>query len=298
MTKQLKYFSIIVFSGLVVSVPLAIIASILSFTWENLAIALMAVFSTFATVIFGVWISKAQNKTTQIDPILDAAINWLKLESTTVRTEHKLKLTLELLKTDFDNFVKIVGIHEYTVHSPYAKCIFDLSIDVYTDLGVDLGNITDDVYNNLRAILGLNSNLGVDVPLGIKLSGGFTEVRHNGKPVGISDKIRYEKTKARFIDKIRVNPADKATFEYHTYGLYRLKDRLVWTVQELSDGFTVTVENGTQLPFGNLLYWINHHDREVIKIDKPFKTVDVIEFLCPVFPYQGFEMSWDFQDTD
>jgi len=90
---------------------------------------------------------------------------------------------------------------------------------------------------------------------------------------------------------------ENVSFDYYPYGIFRLRDRLIWTFQVMSNGLRLTVKSDTDDKNGFSKYIINHHNREKIKAgiaDSQQQNLEVLDFGDHILPYQGFEISWDF----
>jgi len=193
------------------------------------------------------------------------------------RTKHELKLTFKIEKIEGhkgNNCIKVEGVHEYTIANESEKEIPYRS-EIYTDIGPYLLYDTDGK------------------------RGGFKSVQVNGE-----DKTpeRISKSKELFLDVSPIPSKGNLHFKYHTYAYYRLVDRLIWTVQESSDPFTVEIINATGFHKNELLFWYNHDDRQMMD-SRGLKRLGanneyyVIEFSSPVQPYQGFEIFWNFEEA-
>jgi len=114
--------------------------------------------------------------------------------------------------------------------------------------------------------------------------------------------IKYENGKHNFLKGgYKLNPGYKNNqFEFHSVVYYRLIDRLIWTVQELSHGFKVRIINKTGItdPFE---IKINHHRESDIPVKLPLDTGDGyeqrIEIDSEILPYQGFELTWEIPES-
>jgi hypothetical protein len=134
------------------------------------------------------------------------------------------------------------------------------------------------------------------------LGGGFTSVHGpSGDLVGqeLAPYLREVGGKPRFEKVYAFRPGVPETFIVHTYGRFRLSDRLFWTVEHISSDFRVTIENCVALP-GSIGLKINHHREAQIagNVDRWRKEgADVIEFelLGEILPFQGFELQWRFE---
>ncbi len=94
-------------------------------------------------------------------------------------------------------------------------------------------------------------------------------------------------------------------FEFTSKESYRLKDRLIWTVEDLSDDFDITM-NVHAFGAEKLRVKINHHRSDRINPYKE-KAEDVdhatgtkfevlhFAFGSEILPYQGFEIMWDLE---
>jgi hypothetical protein len=114
--------------------------------------------------------------------------------------------------------------------------------------------------------------------------------------------IKHENGKHIFCKEYKLDRGHKNNqFEFHSVAYYRLTDRLIWTVQELSDGFNVRIINKTGIidPFE---VKINHHKECDISVKKT--SIDTgdgyekrFEIYSEILPYQGFEIMWEIPES-
>jgi len=262
------------FVGLVASSIIASIAIHFQLEWVNLATSFMGIFSFLVPIVGAIiWIIKRLFGSSST---VDEAVRWLASEKNVVRSNHSLVLTLTLEDIDGASHIKIKGVHKFTVSCPGVnESVRYPTEDIYTDLGI-FGSIE---------------------------SGGFTYVKIEGEQIftgqNLVGKLKTDKREAKvqFQHSVTIPSRGKKSFEFHTYGIYRTKDRLVWTVQDLSEAFDVMIINETGISDNeNLSFWINHHEGKNIRREMRVDALGhiPIKFTEPVFPYQGFEMFWNF----
>ena len=204
--------------------------------------------------------------------ITDAVFNLYNKSGTPIRKKHTLELTMEYDKKKND--IKISGVHRYRLHNNSLDGT-PKPLEIYTDLGRQ----------------------------GDPKSGGFNKAIIDGRTIeddeleGLQTHVReLDKVKACFCCDLEEQPCGYNTVEFHTYGYYRLKDRLIWTVQDFSENFTITVNNSTGFP-SHIWFKINHINEDKIHRSIKYpkeKPIRIIDFKSVVLPYQGFEMTWDF----
>jgi len=169
--------------------------------------------------------------------------------------------------------IKITGIHKYIVQNPFPDKALPVPISIYSGLG-----------------------------RGKFAKGGFKYVKIGDRRflkenLDAQISINAEQTTKCFKFHLSIPIGKTETFEYHTYGIYRLDELFVWTFQEMSDNIKLSVKNDTDYE-KTFIYKINHHNCEEIengRIDRSQKNFDTIDFREFIFPYQGFEISWDFK---
>jgi hypothetical protein len=111
--------------------------------------------------------------------------------------------------------------------------------------------------------------------------------------------ITDEPGKHTFLKRYELKPGDQNEFEFVSFDYYRLYDRLIWTVQNLSNDFTVRLINKTNHP-NQFKIKINHHrEKEILSTMK--KEEDCLgekcfKFNSYILPYQSFEIMWDFSE--
>jgi hypothetical protein len=136
-------------------------------------------------------------------------------------------------------------------------------------------------------------------------TGGFKRVevgQESFEGESLKRKLSYDRysTKVTFKHPIIIGTGDTESFIYHIYGIYRLHDRLVWAIEDLSDSFTLEVENKTGID-GKILFSFQHHDRATIMENIGWNeelTHCRIEFPSVNLPYEGFEMVWEFTESE
>jgi hypothetical protein len=107
--------------------------------------------------------------------------------------------------------------------------------------------------------------------------------------------VRTDSGKYVFTKTYDLQPGDTNAFEFRSYAYYRMADRLIWTVQELSDNFRVRIVNMTGQPHAFDIK-VNHHREEAIKTQiKDLRTSNeiLVDFNAEILPYQGFEVMWN-----
>jgi len=213
---------------------------------------------------------------------IQSSFDWLYSRADIVRTEQSFDFVLERHTYEGNPAVKISGIHRYTIKNPSATETLHIPIRLITELGwqsMDTGGFT-------CAIITTSS-------------GGRTQFQGET----IKRRIGYEMrslTGTTFKHDEKIPPGQSATFEFHTYGIYRLRDRFIWYSQDFSADCKITVINQTGSS-SLLWYQVYHHEREQIENgriqqDEKMLMSDIIIFGEPIFPYEGLAMYWDFND--
>ena len=108
--------------------------------------------------------------------------------------------------------------------------------------------------------------------------------------VSLSD----DRRKWQFRKEYRFSPREPSKFVIETFGCFRLSDRLIWTVEQISSDFTLRVVDRRE-PAGWLCVRVNHHRaNDVVRSERPTNgwTMRCVEFRGEVLPYQGFELQW------
>jgi hypothetical protein len=222
--------------------------------------------------------------------IAEKAYKRIKCYAKTVRYNHTLELTLTNASINGKNMVKVEGVHKYDLKNVSLFRAFDEYMEIYTDIGRQ----------------------------GDSQIGGFVKITVDGKTLESSElraAISYKNHKQYFEYPIKIKRNEKKSFEYHTLGLFSCKDRLIWTVQDLSEDFEIIIINRTNnivesfdVPDkdikNEIVFKINHDqefniNKNINQIHKEYvsnkwEDVYIIKFGYEVLPYQGFEMSWDF----
>lgn len=130
-------------------------------------------------------------------------------------------------------------------------------------------------------------------------SGGFALViEPDGTQLegdALGELVTYRNGKYIFSKTYRLQPGDGNTFEFRSYEYFRMRDRLSWTVQDLSDDFRVRIINQTGVPNAFEIQIKHHHEKEIIEAIKPIESAGEtqFEFNSELLPYQGFDVIWD-----
>lgn len=197
----------------------------------------------------------------------------LRENSNFVRMNHTLKIVFTLTQ---DNVVHLDGEHIFTLVNQKNR-LARKTFEIYTDLG------------------------------GWNKRGGFRSVVEPSNNVleGISLTrcIMSANGKTYFTKGYDIPAKSGAIFQFNTFGNYRRVDRLIWTVQDLSMDFTVTLVNNTGIKNAFFIK-VNHHRERDIRdrlTNLPASTdgqeIVRLDFKCEVLPYQGFEVMWDFESV-
>ena len=108
--------------------------------------------------------------------------------------------------------------------------------------------------------------------------------------------VTRESGKHMFKKTYNLQPGDKNAFEFRSVDYYRLADRVIWTVQDLSENLRVRIKNQTGRK-NVFKVKINHHcEQDVLDQMKMIEESNemIFEFNAEMLPYQGFEIMWDF----
>lgn len=109
--------------------------------------------------------------------------------------------------------------------------------------------------------------------------------------------IKYKYGKYVFEKQYELNPGAANSFEFASFDYYHLTDRLIWTVQTLSDSFSIQIINKTGFDTKELDMKIHHHNEDkIIKNIKKNKNKISIDFNSEILPYQGFEVIWRWEN--
>jgi hypothetical protein len=195
------------------------------------------------------------------------------------RTRTRQSLSLLMTKTNHEGHpaIEITGVHKYSIKNYSSLMKLNYALRIYTDIGRK----------------------------GQQNTGGFKHVeigQESFEGESLRQKLSYDRdtTKETFKHPVTIGKGDTENFVYHIYGIYQLHDRLVWAIEDLSDSFTLKVENKTGID-GKILFSFQHHDRatiiENIEWNKE-STFCKIEFPSVNLPYEGFEMVWEFVESE
>lgn len=237
--------------------------------WANFIIPLTGVGgSVFATALTNLIL----NRRLEGLPII-AVAQALSEHTKLLRKQHQLKLQFTLE----DNMIKATRCHEYTLYNPGLLPRRYL-VSMYTD--------TTSWNHDNRGEFTL-----VLEPSGYKLQGEELQ-RHTSRENG----------RVYFRKEYIFQHGESRPFRFYSTEYYRKQDRHIWSVEQLSEDFKVTIENDTGVK-GALRIRIRHHraieiDREMIHRDEPGGREEfMFSFGSEVLPYQGFEIMWDLAPT-
>ena len=320
--KQVTKIAIVILT-LVICIAILIVTILVDSRWDTLVIALISIIIVPFSTISWMWVTKDNKAKSVLRKMMENlkvlikgtsagrhliknSVRWVKLKNRVVRTNQTLEIKLDMIEICGDTYLKITRRHIYSLVSPNTNEVLGHKINIYTDLGFNLNELSE-----IDAESSLLEDLGFDVKCANAESrakirkGGFRSVSipHNAEPLKsnlLLDYVKYDGAKACFEykregkDEHDITIDNPLTFVYETYGFYRPKDRLVWTVQDLSENFKVTIISDKPLTRFNLKVWVNHHERNNIRLNEDtVRNVYTLDFTSPVFPYQGFELYWD-----
>jgi hypothetical protein len=191
------------------------------------------------------------------------------------RTKQSLTLILYPCIYKDEPAIKVIGKHKYT-----------------------LKNISDET---LEYSINYSAELGIQ---GEDDTGGLEYAK-------IGDEEEYDKDQIKnYVNHVNTDPAmvyfnlsekslepnGKLTFEFKTYGIYRVADHLIWTFQEYCEkDSTVEVINkvdDNENEPTELYFRVNHNEYD--KLTPQGTSKHTIKFKRSILPFGGFVVSWDF----
>lgn len=204
---------------------------------------------------------------------LNAVLNALYQHMRFIRKDHKIDLRFAIEH----DAIRVSKRHSYTLVNsvPYR---ISRKISMFTDTAF------------WRADAAGGFNLVVE-PSGNELMG-----------IELGRLTRRTEGKVLFEKEYEFAPRSANQFVFQSTSLYRTCDRLTWTVQDMSEGLYLTIENDTGFP-GSISVKINHHDE--LNICKRLKRVPLeggreeiyLDFGSEILPFQGFEITWRIEDA-
>ncbi|MCL2357548.1 MAG: hypothetical protein FWC70_10450 [Defluviitaleaceae bacterium] len=270
--KSIWTISEIIFS--VLGLVTALVFTILVTFYPNLidTVILHTLMMLTASTLFA--LSIMINRPEKNNPVVKSAYDFIEQRSFFIRTNQTIELTLDLIEKDNSKYIEITGIHLYTVYSPNTSKPSDFFVYYRPELG------KQSKANN----------------------GGFKRVlignKSCKKDINFSKFLSTKKHEIAFKYVDTIEPNNSLDFEFHTCGVYELKGRVTWAILDLCDGLILRIKNQTGLSGGKLEYSVNHHKKE--EIESKIKSCVMNDEICfnhPIFPYQGFEISWDFTES-
>lgn len=205
-----------------------------------------------------------------------------------IRYDHTLELRFSKKIINSQETIILVGEHKFTFKNDQILFSKSKKIEMYTDVGRQCQNIND--HEGFDSVQIDNTEYNYKKQLELEKKDMQVEKCFEKKPNG----------KVYFIKNVKIPRKNELRVVSRTFGIYRLEDRMVWTVQDLSKNFKVRVIDNTDcgMPFE---FKINHHDEKDIHINPDVtmthekRRVYDIDFSTPVLPYQGFEIKWSFK---
>ncbi len=137
--------------------------------------------------------------------------------------------------------------------------------------------------------------------------GGFSSIVEPGNGIlngsQLAQFVAPVEGKAQFAKKYWFWPGQALKFEIHTFGYFRLHDRLIWTVEHISRDFSVVIVDA-RAASAPCEVKVNHHRRAEIAEKKRWNNGAAdgpelsFDFLGEVLPFQGFELHWREDGTE
>ena len=144
----------------------------------------------------------------------------LKEYAKVIRKDHKLILKLSKTELNEEPAIRIDGVHSYKLYYNSINRGSEWNLAIYTDIGRQESSYF----------------------------GGFEEVYIDEKALTttqLREALTYKHHKQYFEYKINFNKNREVGLKYHTHGIFSMKDRIIWTVQDLSTNFDIEVINET-----------------------------------------------------
>jgi len=212
-----------------------------------------------------------ENEESPLSPITPV-FDWLYMQPNILRrTNQTFKLALTEESYDEETYIKICGMHKFTIFNPSKKA--------------------RKVKFNLISELGRQSILG----------GGFTECYYTMEEKGEFKRMPIpthklsDKSFCPF--KEDLTPSQKMSFEFHSYGIFRLHDRFTWYSQDFCERCDITIEKNYASSNSKINYHFNHHNASELDVHgkKSGDRQDTLNIDEPIYPYEGFTMLWNFE---
>lgn len=220
--------------------------------------------SILATTLVN-WIITRRLASLPINSIIEALAR--KTDFMRTRQEAELTFTLE------NGCVRLKKLHRYYLRNP-SHFVRSRKVSMYTDVSPD----NSDVTGGFEAVI---------EPDGTTLEGDL-----------LANYVIQKDSKHIFRKTYDLQPGDSNSFEFRSFDCYRTRDRLIWTVQDLSDGFRVRIKNRTGRRNAFKVKVNHHREREIQDQMKRLDLSDeiIFEFNAEILPYQGFEIMWDLSE--
>jgi len=234
----------------------------------------------------------------KLNNVINEAHDWVDQNKLLIRTQHELTLTI----SKYVDAIIIERNHVYCINNPYKD---EPYINKKIKIVTDLGTYKDMPAEKIRLLrnIDLNENLSLSR---LDLRGGFSFIKigddtlikgsalllnaeHNGN--GYEIHRSPDETKVYFEQDNVIIPANgKLRYEIQSFAVYRFYDKFQWVFNDFCDNLKMKVIKKDKPK--RLRYRINHHKAT------PFRNsdneTDTFNFANPIFPYQSFEMRWEF----
>jgi hypothetical protein len=221
-------------------------------------------------------VSRIYNKT---EHDIDKRLNDIKVS----RVKQRLVLTLnpclvEIKPGEKEPGIEVLGVHEYTL-----KNISDekqnYSINYSVELGIQGKNDTGKLS---KAIINGNEY-------------NEEQIKEYVTFVDADEAMVYFKFD---IEENFLEPNDKISFKFYTYGVYRPADHLIWTFQEFCEKDSqveiINKVDGDATSPSPLFLRVNQHSGDYKERKSTNGAKRTIEFKHSILPFGGFVASWDF----
>ena len=216
---------------------------------------------------------------------LKEIFEWFERQAKIIRTHQTLKLTLNMDTMCDDamreiHVIRVKGLHKFRLNN-----VSNVPISHKISISTDLGKKINDANEGFLSVTIHNQD---DTTL------------LEGEILAQCLSTNADETREIFTFTQLIQPGEYISFEICTVGIYGLSDRLLWIVQDFCNRFDVDILNETGSN-SSIRYSVNHHQKEEIESSialKRRKNSDKIVFGYPIYPCEGFTMSWDFSKVN
>jgi hypothetical protein len=212
-----------------------------------------------------------------------------------IRYEQQITLTLpDVISSDDSKFLTINCEHMYTYKNE-SLIRKNINIDIFNDIFLPKRGDNSNPYERTKF-----------VKVVIKYSDSRGSIIYT--PNEYPDQFKPFNGRPHFSEKIYIEANNSVTITYTIKNEFQKFSRLIWNIQELSQGVKLIVDNKSSYDLSRFMLAINHpkskqiqdENKKYLTQESHLQTVEqgddkqcIIDFDHTFLPYQGFELKWE-----